>query len=163
MSELIQAGGQEVIGVNRIQGPILVVENGGSIGYDEVVEITDSAGNLRRAQMGWYLFTQSYCDASATWRENEVDNYFFKWWIRSRAVNANQWYDGEGIDPAAIPRLFDRFYRADEARAQPKGTGLGLAIAKEIIEAHGGTITVDAALGKGAAFGFELPKAPTKP
>jgi PAS domain S-box-containing protein len=71
--------------------------------------------------------------------------------------------DGEGIDPAAIPRLFDRFYRADEARAQPKGTGLGLAIAKEIIEAHGGTITVNAALGKGAAFGFELPKAPTKP
>jgi V/A-type H+/Na+-transporting ATPase subunit B len=51
MSELTQSGGQEVIGVNRIQGPILVVENGGSIGYDEVVEITDSAGNLRRGRV----------------------------------------------------------------------------------------------------------------
>ena len=51
MSEMTQAGGQEVIGVNRIQGPILVVENGGSIGYDEVVEITASSGNLRRGRV----------------------------------------------------------------------------------------------------------------
>ena len=51
MSELTQSGGQEVIGVNRIQGPILVVENGGSIGYDEVVEITDSNGALRRGRV----------------------------------------------------------------------------------------------------------------
>ena len=51
MSELTQSGGQEVIGVNRIQGPILVVENGGSIGYDEVVEITDSTGALRRGRV----------------------------------------------------------------------------------------------------------------
>lgn len=51
MSELTQSGGQEVIGVNRIQGPILVVENAGSIGYDEVVEITDSAGARRRGRV----------------------------------------------------------------------------------------------------------------
>ncbi len=67
--------------------------------------------------------------------------------------------DGVGIDPEAIPRLFDRFYRADEARAAPKGTGLGLAIAKEILEAHGGSIAVESELGKGAMFGFELPRA----
>ena len=51
MSESKQTGGQEVIGVNRIQGPILVVENGGNIGYDEVVEITDSKGALRRGRV----------------------------------------------------------------------------------------------------------------
>jgi two-component system, OmpR family, sensor histidine kinase ResE len=67
--------------------------------------------------------------------------------------------DGVGIEPEVIPRLFDRFYRADEARAQPKGTGLGLAIAKEIIEAHGGTITIESEPGHGATFAFELLKA----
>ncbi len=67
--------------------------------------------------------------------------------------------DGVGIEPEVIPRLFDRFYRADEARAQPKGTGLGLAIAKEIIEAHDGQIAIESEPGHGATFGFELPKA----
>jgi signal transduction histidine kinase len=67
--------------------------------------------------------------------------------------------DGVGIEPEVIPRLFDRFYRADEARAMPKGTGLGLAIAKEIIEAHGGTITIESEPGRGATFRFDLPKA----
>jgi two-component system OmpR family sensor kinase len=71
--------------------------------------------------------------------------------------------DGEGISPDVVPRLFDRFYRADEARAQPRGTGLGLAIAKEIIEAHGSGITVESVPGHGASFGFELPRALTKP
>jgi len=47
MSELIIQGGQEVIGVSRIEGPILVVENAGSIGYDEVVEVMDSNGQKR--------------------------------------------------------------------------------------------------------------------
>jgi len=47
MSELIVQGGQEVIGVSRIEGPILVVENAGSIGYDEVVEVMDSNGQKR--------------------------------------------------------------------------------------------------------------------
>ncbi|MCC9041087.1 two-component sensor histidine kinase, partial [Neisseria gonorrhoeae] len=47
---------------------------------------------------------------------------------------------GEDIDPEVLPRLFDRFYRADPARAHPisDGAGLGLAITKAIVEAHGG-------------------------
>jgi len=47
MSELVNLGGQEVVGVGRIEGPILVVERAGSIGYDEVVEVIDSQGKLR--------------------------------------------------------------------------------------------------------------------
>jgi V/A-type H+/Na+-transporting ATPase subunit B len=47
MSELIVQGGQEVVGVSRIEGPILVVERAGSIGYDEVVQVLDSNGVLR--------------------------------------------------------------------------------------------------------------------
>lgn len=47
MSELTDQGGQEVVGVDRIEGPILVVERAGSIGYDEVVEVLDSQGRIR--------------------------------------------------------------------------------------------------------------------
>jgi len=65
--------------------------------------------------------------------------------------------EGAGIDPAQIPRLFDRFFRVDESRAVPRGTGLGLSIAKEIIDAHGSAIEVHSSLGSGATFAFDLP------
>jgi V/A-type H+-transporting ATPase subunit B len=51
MSELLELGGQEVVGVSRIEGPIVVVEGAGNIGYDEVVEIIDSQGHLRRGRV----------------------------------------------------------------------------------------------------------------
>ncbi|NBP36717.1 MAG: HAMP domain-containing protein, partial [Betaproteobacteria bacterium] len=56
---------------------------------------------------------------------------------------------GEDIDPQVLPRLFDRFYRADPARAHPTsdGAGLGLAITKAIVEAHGGRASVKSAQG----------------
>jgi signal transduction histidine kinase len=59
---------------------------------------------------------------------------------------------GIGIPPHDVPRVFDRFWRAKE---QPSsGAGLGLAIAKEIVEAHGGTIWVESWLGHGSRFSF---------
>jgi V/A-type H+-transporting ATPase subunit B len=51
MSERKDRGGQEVIGVSRVEGPILVVEKAGSIGFDEVVEVVDSSGHLRRGRI----------------------------------------------------------------------------------------------------------------
>jgi V/A-type H+-transporting ATPase subunit B len=51
MNELANRGGQEVIGVSRIEGPIVVVEGAGSVGYDEVVEVIDSQGRLRRGRV----------------------------------------------------------------------------------------------------------------
>lgn len=56
---------------------------------------------------------------------------------------------GQDIDPKVLPRLFDRFYRADPSRAHPDsdGSGLGLAITRAIAEAHGGS--VDAASSRG--------------
>ncbi len=51
MTEIIERGGQEVIGVARIDGPIVVVEGGSCIGYDEVVEVVDSHGQLRRGRV----------------------------------------------------------------------------------------------------------------
>jgi two-component system phosphate regulon sensor histidine kinase PhoR len=65
---------------------------------------------------------------------------------------------GEGIAEKDIPRIFERFYKTDQARASG-GTGLGLAIAKHIVEAHHGRIWVESAAGQGATFFIALPLA----
>jgi two-component system phosphate regulon sensor histidine kinase PhoR len=64
---------------------------------------------------------------------------------------------GMGIARADLPRIFERFYKANRARGQG-GTGLGLAIAKHIVEAHGGRIWVESIEGQGATFYFTVPK-----
>jgi signal transduction histidine kinase len=67
---------------------------------------------------------------------------------------------GEGIPPEAIGSVFDRFYRADAARAHDdrRGAGLGLAIARGIVRAHGGDIEVRSDPGRGAAFTVRVPR-----
>jgi two-component system phosphate regulon sensor histidine kinase PhoR len=65
--------------------------------------------------------------------------------------------DGTGIAEEHLPRLFERFYRTDDARNREiGGTGLGLAICKHIIEAHGETIHVRSAVNVGTTLGFTL-------
>lgn len=67
---------------------------------------------------------------------------------------------GIGITKEHLPRLFERFYRADKARSRNLGgTGLGLAIVKHIIQAHGGYASVDSTPGKGSTFSLHLPAA----
>lgn len=65
---------------------------------------------------------------------------------------------GHGIEPENIPHLFERFYRTDWARAKDSaGTGLGLPIVKEIMDAHGGSISVVSQVDKGSIFTLRLP------
>jgi two-component system sensor histidine kinase MprB len=63
---------------------------------------------------------------------------------------------GSGVANADVPRVFDRFYRAENARTLP-GSGLGLAIVKQIVELHGGSVTLAARAGGGAVAVMTLP------
>lgn len=65
---------------------------------------------------------------------------------------------GEGISSESLPYIFDRFYRADASRQREESeSGLGLAIARSLVEAHGGTISVQSILGQGTTFSILLP------
>lgn len=68
--------------------------------------------------------------------------------------------DGEGITAKALPRIFERFYRADSSRARDQGgTGLGLSIVRHLVVAMGGDITARSELDRGTNIRFELPGA----
>jgi two-component system sensor histidine kinase MprB len=69
---------------------------------------------------------------------------------------------GAGIATDDLPHVFDRFYRAANARTLP-GSGLGLAIVRQVAEAHRGTATAEAAPGGGTIISIRLPVVPTGP
>ena len=66
--------------------------------------------------------------------------------------------DGKGVDPADLPRLFERFYRGDQARTS-RGTGLGLAIVKHVVTAAGGEVEATSGPGQGLAIRVRFPRA----
>jgi two-component system heavy metal sensor histidine kinase CusS len=68
---------------------------------------------------------------------------------------------GSGISPEALPKVFDRFYRADPARARGSGgTGLGLAIMRQIVFLHGGDVKIESQVGTGTIVSVTLPNSP---
>lgn len=79
--------------------------------------------------------------------------------LRAPAARIQVIDNGPGIDPVHLPRLTERFYRADSHRSRELGgTGLGLAIVKHIINRHRGRLRVESDLGAGASFTVILPQ-----
>ena len=80
---------------------------------------------------------------------------------RTPAVVLDVEDDGPGMERDQAQRVFERFYRADQARNRASGgTGLGLAIVAGLVAAHGGTVSVRTAPGEGADFQVRLPLSP---
>jgi signal transduction histidine kinase len=85
--------------------------------------------------------------------------------LRTRLGEAGVWVDvrdtGVGIAPEHVPRIFERFYRADSARSREQGgTGLGLAIVRHLVDAHGGRVEAASVLGRGTTISVLFPFAP---
>jgi heavy metal sensor kinase len=81
-------------------------------------------------------------------------------WRRGSEAGLTVADTGPGIPAAVLPRIFDRFVRADPARSTAEGgTGLGLAICRGIVEAHGGRIWAESELGNGSTFSVAFPAA----
>jgi len=79
--------------------------------------------------------------------------------LRGPSVRVQVADNGPGIDPMHLPRLTERFYRADSHRSRELGgTGLGLAIVKHIVNRHRGRLRVSSELGEGSVFTVILPK-----
>jgi len=74
-----------------------------------------------------------------------------------RTVEVTVTDTGRGIPADEIPRIFERFYQVDKARRRGRGAGLGLAITKEIVQAHGGSITAESMMGLGTRFTTRIP------
>jgi len=80
-------------------------------------------------------------------------------WSENDQIKVEVSDTGIGIPEEALPRIFNEFYRAKNAKAmEMEGTGLGLAIAKDVVEQHGGQISVESTVGEGSTFYVALPK-----
>jgi two-component system, OmpR family, sensor histidine kinase BaeS len=80
-------------------------------------------------------------------------------WTNQHTVNISVHDSGPGIPEQALPRIFERFYRADPSRSREEGgSGLGLAIARQLARAHGGDLTAANHPAGGAVFTLALPK-----
>jgi two-component system phosphate regulon sensor histidine kinase PhoR len=81
-----------------------------------------------------------------------------RWWTDPSGGHLSVTDNGVGIAPEHLPRLTERFYRADQSRSREKGgSGLGLAIVKHALQRHGGRLSIDSTEGRGSTFTCHFP------
>lgn len=113
-----------------------------------LLEVSGDAGRLKQVVLN---LVQNALNAGSS--EVSVSLLREGKWARLEVLD-----NGPGIPEAAIPNLFERFYRVDGARStRGNGSGLGLAIVKWIVEQHGGTVGVESKVGEGTVFTVLLP------
>lgn len=112
--------------------------------------IQANEGQLRSAFSNLVFNAVKYTPAGGTIR--------IRYWVDEKAIHFSVTDDGPGIEPEHIPRLTERFYRADPSRSKETGgTGLGLAIVKHVLYNHDGRLTIDSTPGAGSTFTCTLP------
>ena len=121
-----------------------------NLSIEEAVEINADKEKLKSVFLNLIDNAIKYSFADSSIKINLKKN-------ADKKVNIEVIDNGQGIPPAEIPFVFNRFYRSDEIRAEISGSGLGLAIAREIIELHKGDIRVESKPGVATIFTVYLP------
>lgn len=143
---LVQEIAAEASGFISAAGSRLIVKCADDVGE---ARIAVDAGRLRHVFINLLTNASKYSPAESvvTLAVEIADPGFVRFSVRDQ---------GPGIPPDIVPHVFDRFYRAPEQTKA--GAGLGLAIAREIVVAHGGTISCSSEVGAGTEFSFVLPQ-----
>jgi PAS domain S-box-containing protein len=165
LEELTEASRLASQGINRHRAPCdlrtIVANAVDALGEERARRIAVEADDAQPLGV--------YCDRSQL--ERVVVNLFtnaLKYSEQDAPVTARLWRTGSDVDlevidqgigvaPESVKLLFDRYYRTAAGRARSSGLGLGLYIVREIVEAHGGRVTVSSEVGKGSAFRLTLP------
>ncbi|MBA3867658.1 MAG: HAMP domain-containing histidine kinase [Anaerolineae bacterium] len=144
MGKLAQAVGDRLSILARDKGLTLHVE------ADKVPEVAGDGDRLAQVLTNLVSNAIKYTPSGGEiWLRTQVNNGGVEVMVRDT---------GLGIKADDLPRIFERFYQVDKARGPRRGTGLGLAITQEIVQAHGGRITVTSAgEGEGSTFTVWLP------
>ncbi len=117
---------------------------------EELVAVTGDRDRIKQALINLVANALQHTPADGRVR---VELGLYDAWAELRVRDT-----GAGIPPAALPHIFDRFYRADLARSRHTGgAGLGLAIVHWVAEAHGGSVAAESAVGAGSVFTLRLP------
>jgi signal transduction histidine kinase len=144
MGKLAQAVGDRLSILARDRGLTLHIE------ADRMPEVAGDGDRLAQVLTNIVSNAIKYTPSGGEiWLRTQVNNGGVEVMVRDT---------GLGIKAGDLPRIFERFYQVDKTRGPRRGTGLGLAITQEIVQAHGGRITVTSAgEGQGSTFTVWLP------
>lgn len=166
----------DFLNVSRLQTGRFIIEwkptNLAQLIQDEVAQLQETA-NRRDIKINFKMpvdFPQLFIDENKVRQVimNFIDNAIFyskpggkitiTLLAQAQQIEFKVQDTGIGVPAAERPKLFTKFFRAENARrARPDGTGVGLFMAKKVVAAHGGSIIFDSKEGKGSTFGFSLP------